>query len=196
MTHDKALLDRASHFADVLRGRPNAFAFGTSSLTDYGAVTSCSTFIGRLLQQLFEEAPHSIPRARRWIDHLEPVAWADVLPGHIGVIQYDEDRERMSGHCFVLAQKGQQFARTYALEVIDSCRSSHGSDDTRMVDGKPLGGIGRGIMLVSAGELAKEVDSYRWSTSPSSEVMPQGQGQRLVFGRVPRSWTLKEISHG
>lgn len=196
MTHETNLVARALHLVSSLRGRPNTFALGASSLTEDGAVTSCSTFLGRLFQQLFNEAPHSIPRARRWIDHLEPVDWSDVIPGHIGVIQYDQDRDGMSGHCFILSGKGQGFARSYALEVIDSCRSSHGTDDTRWDGTKGLGGIGRGVMLVAAGELAREVDSYRWSTQPSSEVMFQGQGQRLVFGRVPRSWTLKENRHG
>lgn len=189
--YEKLIADRASKIVRSLRGRPNTFGVGAASLTEDGAVTSCSTFLGLLLRQVFDEAPTRIPRARHWMDYLSPTDFFDVSPGCIGVIEYDEDREGMSGHCFIV----ERLNTGGAMRVIDSCKSSHGTDDTRWNGEKGLGGIGIGTMVVRH-DGAGNVSSYRWSTLPSSEVMLQGQGQRLLFGRVPRTWTEKESRNG
>jgi hypothetical protein len=201
MTHP--LADFCLRTVGDLRGRQNIFG-GPARLLKDAARTTCSTFLTLALQRTYDVGPAlwpalfdvKRPRARDYqrafaagmlgppIERVE-----DIRPGTVGAIGYDEDRDGMSGHCFVVV--GSPIKRHgvdgYVLRVVDSCRSMHGSDDTRAAT---PGGIGMGEMVLLVDE-NKAVKGYRWSLAFDSVACLNGSGQTLSFANIPTSWSLR-----
>ena len=205
------LRDAAEIIVASLRGKPNTFELGAATLTKDAARTSCSTFLAAILRRTFE-VPNTLwvalfgkpsPRARDFatafdhgmLPHVTNVR--DIKPGMLGAISYDDERGGMSGHCFIVSEPPVEHAphgqwTKYRMMVIDSCRTSHGIGDSRAAI---PGGIGRGIMGLFADKTGKIV-GYTWSLALDSEVMHNGQGQRISFADVPSEWIPKENQNG
>jgi len=215
LSKNRALLrDSAEAIVRSLRGKPNTFVLGAATLTSDLARTSCSTFLSAILRRTFDinnvvwvaMFGKASPRARDFamafeLPMLPPVTHIKELrAGMLGAIRYDTDRGGMSGHCFIASEPpvmhGAHGALTkYRLMVIDSCRTSHGAGDTRAISTATAGGIGRGIMGIYADKSGKIV-AYTWSMALDSEVMHNGQGQRISFADVPSEWLPKENQNG
>lgn len=193
-----------------LQGKPNVF--GSPAVIDKnGATTSCSS-LGTLMLAKYEVPlvlwtalfGRSWPRAREYFNSFDRLMLGDddatalkgVGSGTLAAIGYDEDRETMSGHFFICLDTpiatGHRYGdlTEYSVRVFDSCRSSHGEDDTRWTPTGAKGGIGIGKMALLVDDLG-DVKGYRWSLSVASEVMHNGRGQSLAFANIPADWSLR-----
>lgn len=173
------IVKRALDVVDRLKGKPNRFELGPARLAEglEFATSSCSSLLSWLL-----DYPRQI-RARDFGARILPRARVqDIREGDIGAIIYSEDRDGMSGHCFLIVSTPSQ-ARTgeWVIGVVDSCRTSHGAGDTR--ESAP-GGIGRGYMTLLTGDDGI-VTGYKWALSPLSKRMLNGPDERIVVGVLP-----------
>lgn len=197
---------------DHLRDKINRFAISKTTYNTTEAVTSCSTYQIISFMQAYKIDADDIvslfgskwPRARafQWAYSKSAQPTIDkIKPGTLGAIGYKEDREGMSGHCFIVmaspvatgAMWGKN--REFKVRVADSCRSSHGEGDTRYRFGASgplhLGGIGIGTMRLLADE-AGNVVGHSWSVSIESEVVYNGDGLELAFANVPSTWSARK----
>lgn len=209
MNRHAHLAKLADFYVEALKGKPNIFAPNGSVLAATGARTQCSSFLRLLLEQAFgleesdflEAYGFARPRAR---DFAQALQLGDLFPivssihnvsrGMLGAIGYAQDRAGMSGHCFVVAgdavKTHERFGvlETWTLEVVDSCRSSHGSGDTRFVSAADeRGGIGQGAMRILTATDGT-IHGYIWSPRNASEVFIDGAQQTIHFGALPSFW--------
>lgn len=202
------LANQCNELVDQLEGKQNIFGAG-AAITPDGATTTCSTFLTLVLKEMYDVNPvvwvalfgDKWPRARDYYSAFSglllggnsDVALEDIQKGTLAAIGYVDDREGMSGHCFICLGRPIATRRLfgdleeYSIEIVDSCRSHHGEGDTRIE--KP-GGIGIGIMALLV-DTKKEVQGYRWSLSVASELMHNGRGQRIAFANIPADWRLR-----
>jgi hypothetical protein len=225
MKNGNALAERAMHYVKGLAGSENSFASENEHayLQDdpFCARTRCSSFLRLILRDTFDVPDtlwiatfgRSWPRAvdfhaaatRRLLPRVERIE--ELRAGDLGFIGYDVERNGFTGHAFIVMSTPMLAAEkfgaldVYGVDVVDSCRSSHGPGDTRFVGlGNERGGIGCGRMRIVSGGTGAPA-GYLWSARDASELMLNGKGQEVVFCRVPSEWkprdaAQKEIGNG
>ena len=175
------LAEDAIAIVDQLYGRPNVFALGPAQISREGATSSCSSFLSWLLQVV----PRRAAEFGRQIKDGPIRRETDirkVKAGDIGAIVYAQEREGMSGHCFFIMQKPGEIRRgEWMIEVVDSCRTSHGPGDTRY---HAPGGIGRGYMVLLTDEKGI-IQGYKWSNSPLSPRVMNSDLEEILIGVIP-----------
>ena len=167
---------------EELRGKPNVFALGESEITPKGARSSCSSFLCWLLGIPFR-------RAVTFAEHIKAGVMPrttdvrKVKPGMVGAIRYSQERDGMSGHCFlvVTAPISSGINGEWHMAIVDSCRTHHGSGDTRV---KNPGGIGRGYLVLLTDE-RNTIQGYRWSTSMISPRVKNSEMEEILIGSQP-----------
>lgn len=209
MTKQHPLVRTAEMHVRNLKDKPNRFGLGKITINANEAFTSCSTFHGAMLLHTYDVDPavfralfgSRYPRARSFqqtysAGNVFPAATklADIQPGTVGAIGYEEDRDGMSGHCLIVVEKPRPTGavwgadREYSVRVVDSCKSSHGEDDTRWNGKVGTGGVGMGNMriLVSNND---SIVAHSWSVSFDSQVVYNGDGLELAFANIPSNWS-------
>ncbi len=118
----------------------------------------------------------------------------DVLEGDIIAWKYvDRTGKEDTGHVMLVNQQAKPFkvtaknaakslieAAPYEIEVIDSSRSPHSPDDTRLVNGEKKDGLGRGKLLLYE-NLAGDIVGYSYLNKGS-----KFRGQDVVLIAVGR----------
>lgn len=171
--------------------------------------TVCATFLSCLLRQGYGWTTTDL---RNWLGSTSPNSSmyhdaivtrngflevpqvADVLPGDVLAIRYDEDSSA-SGHiAVVVSAPAPRVASSplvpetaqFDVTVVDSTSSGHGATDSRLLlDGTFDAGAGSGVMRLyadSTGRLA----GYAWSTSSGSLFYGIGSSRHMVIGRLNR----------
>lgn len=180
------------------------------------AVTRCSSFLTGVLKEAY---PKFIPMVREILRRTAPYAFdyavaiekgtfthihdvSAVRPGDLLSVEYEGGENAMgfTGHCAIIASVPEDrgvFAgmRLWHVEIIDSCRSSHGPGDTRYVlptqmSGKATetGGVGLGSMRILTERDSNDPVGYSWSDQSYSPGMFNGKGQMMRIARFP-DWT-------
>jgi hypothetical protein len=178
----------------------------------YFASVSCSSFMTMHMNQVLDLTPgewlHAFgakfPTASRFFEStnrgilLKASTVQEIQAGDVGSIKYYPAKVGATGHVFLVVSEPRLLPepfgtmQVYALDIVDSCRSSHGVGDTRRLKtGEDTGGVGRGTMRLLVKD--SKVQGYMWSSSGASEVLLNGKGQDIVFGEVPKLWPLRSL---
>jgi len=187
-----------------------SYAHGPGSITWNGTVaahTDCSGFIDHLLMHVDGTTPDDLkrwmgsrrPTARRYHDAIEQgrgfsalQTVAELRPGDLIAIKY-LTRHDNTGHLMLVAEPPRRREATapvvagttqYAVTVIDSSESGHGSTDTRHkrgANGRDHAGLGRGVVRLYADERDRVV-GFAWSTLKASRFVAP-HDEHVVLGR-------------
>jgi hypothetical protein len=167
------------------------------------AYTNCSTFITELLKHTYHWDNDDI---RQWMGASVPTAamyhdkiwdqdrfvlrqtYDEIEAGDFIAIKYPAGSPT-SGHILIVAERPEQIQpeinpqfpniRQFAVRVVDSSKSYHGSTDTRYPNGQ---GIGRGVFRIYV-DSTDNIVGYTWSTYPNSTFYSQTQ-HHLVVGQL------------
>ena len=176
------IAEDALKVVEDLKGKPNVFALGESNITPEGARSSCSTFLSWMLGVVPRRASTFASQIRNGVmTRITEVG--KVRAGMVGAIRYSEERDGMSGHCFLVvsAPRPSGSQNEWHLGIVDSCRTHHGNGDTRV---KAPGGIGRGYMLLLTDKKGT-IQGYRWSTSVFSPAVKNSDTEEILIGSIP-----------
>jgi hypothetical protein len=169
--------------------------------------TDCSGFIDHLLMHVDSYTPDDFkrwfgtrrPTAERYHDAIVegkgflPIASvADLRAGDVIAIKY-LTRHDNTGHIMLVVDAPQRMSATlpvvgnttqWAVTVIDSSESGHGTTDTRHkrgADGRDHDGLGRGVARLYTG-LRNEIVGFAWSTTKASKFVAP-EDEHVVLGR-------------
>lgn len=193
---------------NVYGSNPNYIRWaGVNGATVYQNRTECSPFVTRVLKQAYGWGDRYF---RRWLGSSSPSAAmyhdaillqnrftsvqhiADIRAGDIIAVKYPAGGSA-TGH--VMFARGPAMARSpsaplvadtvqYEVEVIDSSKSGHGADDTRLLaDGGWDSGAGIGVLRLYADD-GGTLTGYTWSTYSNSQYYG-ADSRHLVVGRLP-----------
>ncbi|MBE7418546.1 MAG: C40 family peptidase [Ideonella sp.] len=205
-----ARLAAAERLLHSLELANTSYAHGPGRITWSGTVvvhTDCSGFIDHLLMHVHGHTPDDFkrwmgsrrPTARRYHDAIEQgrgfitlQTVAELQPGDLIAIKY-LTRHDNTGHLMLVAEPPQRRDATapvvagttqYAVTVIDSSESGHGSTDTRYrrgANGRDHAGLGRGVVRLYADEHDRVV-GFAWSTLKASRFVAP-HDEHVVLGR-------------
>ena len=170
--------------------------------------TDCSGFIDHLLMHVYGYDKDAF---KRWFDSRRPTAARyhdaiieqkgftqlqsvkDLRPGDFVAIKY-LTRTDNTGHIMLVAEPPEHIAakkpiiddtEQWAVTVIDSSMSGHGTTDTRHkkgADGKDHDGLGQGVFRLYANKQGK-VAGFAWSVLSASEFKAP-EDEHVVLGRL------------
>jgi len=186
------------------------YAHGQGSISWSGTVashTDCSGFIDHLLMHVDGYSPEDFkrwfgsrrPTASRYHDAITeargftPLATvAELQPGDVVAIKY-LTRHDNTGHIMLVTEAPRRMLASvpvvdgttqWALTVIDSSESGHGTTDTRHkrgADGRDHDGLGRGVVRLYA-DANGHVAGFAWSTLKASRFVAPDD-EHVVLGR-------------
>jgi hypothetical protein len=170
--------------------------------------TDCSGFIDHLFMHSYGYTPEAY---KRWFDSHRPTAWRyhdamaaqkgflliqsiqDLRPGDLIAIKYLIQKEN-TGHIMLVAQAPQRIApkkplvgdsEQWAVTVIDSSESGHGTTDTRHKmgpNGKDHQGLGQGVFRLYTNHQGTVI-GFAWSTLTVSKFVAPNE-EHVVLGRL------------
>ncbi len=180
---------------------------GVAGSDRYGNHSNCSGFVSLVMRQayLLPEADmrawlgSALPTSARWHDAIAAGqgfvrrGTVDAIePGDVVAIKYLDGTSDVSGHTMIararpVLRPGSEpllaGTRQYALAVVDSTSSPHGTGDSRTAPGRPAGtGAGVGTLRLYADDGGRIV-GYTWSLSKSS-VFYAPTERSLVAGKA------------
>jgi cell wall-associated NlpC family hydrolase len=168
----------------------------------------CSGFVQALLTRSYGYSPSDY---QKWFGVKRPLAahYHDTIakengfalvthvraiqPGDILAIKYAAlAADKSTGHVMLVLEPPKPMAakkpfidgtEQWTVSILDSTKSPHGRDDTRMSDNGTKGdGVGRGDLRLYADHRG-DIDGYAWSTSTAS-TFRQRATHSLVVGRL------------
>ena len=170
--------------------------------------TDCSGLIDHLLMHSYGYTPDAF---KRWFDSHRPTARRyhdamaaqrgfmliqsiqDLRPGDLIAIKYLIQKEN-TGHIMLVAQPPQRIApkkpivgdsEQWAVTVIDSSETGHGTTDTRHKmgpNGKDLPGLGQGVFRLYTNHLGTII-GFAWSTLTVSKFVAPNE-EHVILGRL------------
>lgn len=189
-------------------GSPVVTWAGSGGAAEYSNRSVCNTFVVLLLQQAHGIDAHTMvawlgtrwPRAPRLVTAIEAgdgFSWVrrvdQIRSGDVLSIRYPEGSSA-SGHVAIVrsapvrVKARRPFVeRTtqYEVAVVDSTRSPHGVDDTRVAfDGTRRGGAGFGRMRLYADD-ALNIVGHAWSPATGAPYRAEPE-YHLAVGRLTR----------
>ncbi len=181
---------------------------GVNGATTYENRTQCSSFLTQLLKQTYQWNNtqfsqwfgSSSPSAALYHDEIAAqqdfalVTQAQqIQKGDILAIKYFEEDAEVTGHVMLADDIARAVApgepvidgtTQYELKVIDSSKSGHGNDDTRLLDDKSWdSGVGKGTLRLYV-DGGGAVVGYSWSFSKNSVYYGPQSPRHLVIGRL------------
>jgi hypothetical protein len=188
---------------------------GVGGATEYESRSLCASFVTNVLKQAYQLSAYDIrtwfgstsPNAALYHDRIiEEVGFEQIMTvgaieaGDIIAIEYPAG-STASGHVAIAASAPALRAATYpfvtgtvqyALAVLDSSTTGHGTTDTRLnADGSWHAGVGRGVMRLYANSSGTIV-GHAWSTQ-SGSIYYARTLRDIVVGRLAEPYNALPV---